>query len=140
MALRSTFVPSMVIILSFIAYFKVSCHTSFEYDPQVVHLHDVLTSFTRRGQTTIELFAPLSTVVGSTPDGLIMLTVAAHIVWSILGVVFLKMLRVHELVHSFRTRMVLYGLIVGMAAFPNSGKPEHLISTVQHHSLSSGNR
>lgn len=135
MALRSTSFPSILLILLFIAFFNTLCHLSFEYSPDVVRLHDVLTSFTTRGQTAVELFAPLSTIVGSSPNGRVLLTVATHIAWPLVGIAFLRLLRIHKLIKTFGIRMALYVLIAGTAWLSGADRHEHLLSMVRHQSL-----
>jgi hypothetical protein len=81
---------SIVGILLLIAVFTTICHVSPDYKPHVVRLHEALTSFTTRGQTTVELFAPLSTILGSSPDGRLFLTVASHISWLLVGAIFFE--------------------------------------------------
>jgi hypothetical protein len=125
---------SIVGILLLIAVFNTICHVSPDYKAYVVRLHEVLTSFTTRGQTTVELFAPLSTIVGSSPDGRVFLTVASHIAWPLVGATFLRMLQAHKIVlmSNLLTRTALYALLAGIAWFSSSVRHEHLLSLVMH--------
>lgn len=46
------------VLLLLIAVLKIICFVSPDHNPEVVHLHETLTSFTIRRLTTVELFAP----------------------------------------------------------------------------------
>jgi hypothetical protein len=125
---------SILGILLLTAVFNTICYVSPDYKPYIVHLHEVLTSFTTRGQTTVELFAPLSTIVGSSPDGRVFLTVASYIAWLLVGATFLRMLQVHKivLVSNLLTQTALYALLAGIAWFSSSVRHKHLLLLVLH--------
>jgi hypothetical protein len=136
MTLESAFLRrwrSILGILLLIAVFNTICHMSPDYKPHVVRLHEVLTSFTTRGQTTVELFATLSTIVGSSPDGRVFLTVASHIAWPLVGATFLRILQTHKIVlaNNLLIQTTLYALLAGITWFSSSVGHEHL-SLVPH--------
>ncbi|CZR69155.1 uncharacterized protein PAC_19055 [Phialocephala subalpina] len=123
---------SIFVILLLIAVFHTICHVSPDYSPDVVHLHEVLTRFTTRGQATVELFAPWSTIAASSPDSYVFLTIASDIAWSLVGAMFLRMLEEHKIVsvNSPSTRTVLYSFLAGIAWYSNSERHKHLLTLV----------
>jgi membrane associated rhomboid family serine protease len=125
--------------LLLIAVFNKICHVSPDYKPYVVRLHEILTSFTSRSQTIVELFVPLSTIVGSSPDGRVWLTAASHIVWTLVGAAFFRMLQAHKivLVSNLLTRTALYALLAGIAWFSTSVRQKDLLSLVPRFAITS---
>jgi hypothetical protein len=121
-----------IVILLFIAAFNTVCHVSPEYNPFVVHLHEVLTGFTARGQASVELYAPLSTIIGSSLGGRLFLASASHVAWPLVGVILLWMLQAHEtvLASNYLTRMARYALLAGIAWFLTSANDGNLLSMV----------
>ncbi|KUJ15117.1 uncharacterized protein LY89DRAFT_670626 [Mollisia scopiformis] len=103
---------SILVFLVLFAVLDTLCHMSSDYDPHLVRLHEVLTNFTTRGQATVELFAPLSTIIGSTPTGQSFMTIAFDIAWMLVGLAFLRLpLQAHQIAQvgsKFWTSTFLY--------------------------------
>lgn len=80
-------IPALVALLTVFSFYML-CQVSPEYSPDVVDLHKTLTDFTSRGQTTIELFAPLSIVVGRSSSWTFLMYTAARVAWALVAVLF----------------------------------------------------
>ncbi|KAK0112619.1 hypothetical protein ONS95_014362 [Cadophora gregata] len=87
-----SFLSLPLLIIGFISVYRARP----QYNPEAVTLHDVLASFTKRGQLAIELFPPLSLVIGSLPNARLLLNIASQIGWIFVGVVYVSRLRVHN--------------------------------------------
>ena len=124
---------SILTILLLVAAFNILYRVSPNYSLFLIRLHDVLTNFTARGQSTVELFAPLSTVFGSSPPLRAILIGVSGLVWPLVGVLFLEMLHVHKSVigGELLTQTGLYGALLGSITwFSSSVSHENLLSLV----------
>jgi hypothetical protein len=80
-------IPALVALLTVFSLYML-CQVSPDYSPDVVDLHGTLTDFTSRGQTTIELFAPLSIVVGRSSSWTFFMYTAGRLAWALVAVLF----------------------------------------------------
>lgn len=120
-----------LVFLVLTTVFNAVCHVLPDYNPRVVRLHEALVGFTTRGQTTVELFAPLSTVTGSSPSGQAFLTVASRIAWPLVGISFWNMLqRVKIPVSNFWVRVVLHASFIGTVCLSSRDRHQHALSLV----------
>ena len=124
---------SILIILLLVTVCNTIYHVSPGFDPPIVHLHEVLTSFASRGQLTVELFAPLSTIICSSPNGLMVLQIACYMAWTSVGDAFLRMLQAHRIVVVSNNLkwIALLALMVGMNWFSSPLAHKNFLSLVQ---------
>ena len=82
-----TRMPALVALLTVFSFYML-CQVSPDYSPDVVDLHKTLTEFTTRGQSTVELFAPLSIVVGRSSSWTFFVYTAGRVAWALVAVLF----------------------------------------------------
>lgn len=120
-------------LLLLVTFSCVLINVSSHYSPDTLHLHEVLTSFTVRGQTTVELFAPLSTIVASSPGSREFLLLASCIAWYLVIATLLKRLEEHKVltVNNLAARTLICVFMVGLIWNSSSEKPKNLLPLVR---------
>ena len=121
------FPSSLAICLLLIAAFSTLRHATNGYDSQVVHLYETLADFTARGQTTVELFAPLAAIVAPSRVGRMIISGATLTLWLLVGAGFM----LAALVPLSRFWVALYILLASIAwIYSATDGHELVLSTV----------
>ncbi|SMQ50253.1 unnamed protein product [Zymoseptoria tritici ST99CH_3D7] len=122
MAYRETFS-----LVAFIFTFAFFAHYTQPIPMELAQLHHILSTFAGKGQTTLELFAALSTILGRTEWSRELMTVASTACWPLVGAVAVHRLREHcegtqGLVWSIATSSWIFLYGVGVAFTRDEGK------------------
>jgi hypothetical protein len=113
--------PSLVSVLFLVLTFNKIRHAHNEYDSEAVHLHEVLINFAARGQSTVELFAPLSATIGSLPDIHVLLDGAIVLLWAVVGQTLLSKVQLPTYVNGSRVQTALFGILAGSLLWLHGG-------------------